>query len=681
MAQPKKAPWSQSNLWKLPLTSDPQARLWKLATFVLAIGMVFTLFVGWLTYRVEGRQKTAEFERLADHLTQVAENNFEATLEVFRSLPQFFEASEQVTRKEFNTFVLGALQRHDGIYAFQWIPLVDAEKLPDLVRSAHAEGQPDFEIRTNREYADDQVVEQRAEYMPILYEQPLRFNVGLDLLTDKWRAGAIKQALDSGNVAVSGRLVIPSDGGDMPGVALYMPVGRGEWAEGMPGYQGVVAVTLLIDPIMDEVLNGNYMQGTRVILAEDATADPGSVLFENAHPTKASPLAGNLRWEDRFSIGNQEWMLRVIAETGSDWNSRTIAWFVLAAGTIASFVGALGTVGLGTILGLRQRVEAAVELGQYKLEEKIGEGGMGEVYRASHAMLRRPTAVKLLRAKNNTSAAISRFEREVQSTSQLVHPNTIVIFDYGRTPDGTFYYAMEYLEGVDLGHAVDFSGAMPAARVIHLLLQVCGSLHEAHEAGLVHRDIKPPNIMLCQRGGQTDIVKVLDFGLVKDVAERDGQVTQVNAITGTPLYMSPEAISNSPAVDARSDLYSLGAVGYLLLGGQPLFAAKNAVEVMHAHLHTKPEPLSEKLGRPVAADLEAVIMACLEKDPARRPQSAEELTEALRSCKAFGQWSTNQALDWWRRYKVCKSDSHQIASTATETKLDLTVEIDLTERA
>lgn len=654
---------------------------WKLAALVLATGMLATSVVSWLAYRVEDRQKTAEFDRLADHLTQVAETKFEATLEVFRSLPALFEASEEVTRKEFSTFVVGALERHSGIYAFQWIPLVDAEQLSDVAPSAREDGQVDFEIRADVDQGGDAAGLNRTQFMPVLYEQPLRFNVGRDLLTDGSRSTAIRKALNTGAMAVSGRLLISGDGGDMTGVALYIPVGNAGVREASRGYQGVVAVTLLIGPIMGEVLDGNYMQGTRVILSDDLPDAEQSVLFENAHPTKASPPLDNLTWSDRISVGNRPWTLRVIAETGSDWNAHTTAWFVFAAGTISSLVATLGAVGLGTIVGLRQRVEAAVQLGQYKLEEKIGEGGMGQVYRASHTMLRRPTAVKLLRAENNTAAAISRFEREVQSTSQLVHPNTIVIFDYGRTPDGTFYYAMEYLDGVDLGHAVEFSGPMPAARVIHLLLQVCGSLHEAHEAGLVHRDIKPPNIMLCQRGGQTDIVKVLDFGLVKDVADQDAWVTQAESITGTPLYMSPEAISNSQEVDARSDLYSLGAVGYLLLCGQPLFGAKNAIQVLHDHLHTNPTMLAERLGRPIAADLEAVVMACLEKNPARRPQSAAELATALRGCKAFGQWSTEQSLDWWQRYEVCESDSQKIAATATEDKLELTVEIDLTERA
>jgi serine/threonine-protein kinase len=294
-----------------------------------------------------------------------------------------------------------------------------------------------------------------------------------------------------------------------------------------------------------------------------------------------------------------------------------------------------------TIYGLRQRVREVLQLGQYTLEEKVGEGGMGEVYRARHAMLRRPTAVKLLRPGLSGEEGLQRFEREVQLTSILTHPNTISIFDYGRTADGVFYYAMEYLEGVTLDRLVRQQGPQPAARVVHILRQTCGSLAEAHGIGLIHRDIKPANIILCERGGVPDVVKVFDFGLV--LQEGDPSSARPDEIAGTPHFLPPEAITAPRSLDARSDLYALGAVGYYLLSGSYPFSARSTTELFAHHLKTVPPPPSVRLGRALPADLDAVILKCLEKDPANRPASARDLDARLSACQEVGAWSEADA--------------------------------------
>jgi len=331
---------------------------------------------------------------------------------------------------------------------------------------------------------------------------------------------------------------------------------------------------------------------------------------------------------------------------------------VIPSLTWSSTVTALATLASKVIYGLQERVFEARRLGQYTLEEKIGEGGMGEVYRASHALLRRPTAVKLLSAKDVTEEQARRFEKEVQLTARLTHPNTISIFDYGRTPEGTFYYAMELIDGITLEQLVERDGAQPPSRVIHILLQMCGALREAHEAGLIHRDIKPANALLCSRGGLFDLVKVLDFGLVKQIGPAPGagksdprvSLSAADAIVGTPLFMSPEEIASPGTVGARSDLYSLGAVAYFLLSGAPVFAPTNVIEVCGHHLHTPPEALSKRARQAIPSDLEAIVHACLNKPPDARPESAQALADQLRACADASRWTELEARGWWQKH-------------------------------
>ncbi|RYG65354.1 serine/threonine protein kinase, partial [bacterium] len=275
-----------------------------------------------------------------------------------------------------------------------------------------------------------------------------------------------------------------------------------------------------------------------------------------------------------------------------------VLWTSIAVG--------MSVVVSNVIYGLQRRVAQARRLGQYTLEEKIGEGGMGEVWKARHAMLRRPTAVKLLPPDKAGAHNLARFEREVQLTSTLTHPNTVAIYDFGRTPDGLFYYAMEYLDGVTLEELVRKHGPQPPGRVVHVLRQVVGALAEAHAAGLIHRDIKPANVLLCERGGAIDVVKVVDFGLVKSLSETaltgELALSNVNVLTGTPLYLAPEAITSPETLDGRADLYAVGAVAYFLLTGRTVFEGATVVEVCGHHLHSKPVPPSARTAAHVPAD-------------------------------------------------------------------------------
>lgn len=300
------------------------------------------------------------------------------------------------------------------------------------------------------------------------------------------------------------------------------------------------------------------------------------------------------------------------------------------------------------IYGLRQTVRDVRKLGQYHLEAKLGEGGMGVVYRARHAMLRRETAVKLLKTDAATAQSIERFAREVRCTAQLSHPNTVTIFDYGRTPDGTFYYAMELLRGATLAEVVDLTGAQPSPRVLKILHEAAGALQEAHNLNLVHRDIKPSNIMLCEQGGAPDVTKVLDFGLAKPVAASGNiALSTAGAIVGTPLYMAPEMITAPEHLDARSDLYSLGAVGYYLLTGSHVFDGASAMDVCMKQVKEQPVPPSERLGQTIPTRIEDLVLHCLAKSREERPQSALALQRQLEGCPGFGEW---RGAWWWEEY-------------------------------
>jgi len=296
---------------------------------------------------------------------------------------------------------------------------------------------------------------------------------------------------------------------------------------------------------------------------------------------------------------------------------------------------------------LRRSALAARRLGQYVLLQEIGRGANGMVYRARHALLRRPVAIKLLSPELTNEVTAARFEHEVQITSQLSHPNTVAIYDYGRTPEGLFYYAMEYLTGIDLHRLVWRYGPQPEGRVIHVLRQVCGSLAEAHRIGLIHRDIKPANIVLTRRSRACDVVKVLDFGLVKAVDARSADGRAANLLVGTPHYMSPEAIAKPGTVDARSDLYSVGAVGYWLLAASALFDTHDLQTLLAQQVHEDPLPPSRKSGRQLSPDLEQLILQCLAKEPAQRPASVEALEEALAQCASAQTWTPLEAEQWW----------------------------------
>ena len=321
---------------------------------------------------------------------------------------------------------------------------------------------------------------------------------------------------------------------------------------------------------------------------------------------------------------------------------------------------------------LRREAYDAKQLGAYSLKKKLGAGGMGEVHLAEHRLLKRPCAIKLIRAeKADDATAIARFESEVQATAGLTHVNTVEIYDFGHTQDGTFYYAMEFLPGMDLQALVDKTGPMPAARVVHLLKQVSSALGEAHRAGLIHRDIKPGNIFATERGGVLDVAKLLDFGLVKSLSTPDSspEITIEGAVIGSPMYAPPERVLGELEPDARGDIYSLGATAYFLLTGRPVFQGDKVLKVLFAHANETPLPLRE-LRPDIPADVEAIVMRCLARDPDQRFQTAEELEAALQATACSTAWTQQQSRASW---DLADSESGGASKTTNAAEIETQV--------
>jgi serine/threonine-protein kinase len=415
----------------------------------------------------------------------------------------------------------------------------------------------------------------------------------------------------------------------------------------------------LRDPGVDlreQAVPADYAERDLTRLAAAAIAsrraeDPGARRGELLEPYRnyvGREVIGAWQWLPEYDIG-------VAIEVAASEAYAPLRYLRIAVVMIFGLLVVAVGVALGSTFSLAQLDREVRQLGQYRIEGKIDEGGMATVHRAVHALLKRPTAIKILKPALATDELIERFEREVTLASRLQHPATVEIFDYGRTRDGTFYYAMEYIDGITLAALVDKDGAQPASRVAHILKQVCESLREAHAKGLVHRDIKPANVMICERGGESDVAKVLDFGLVKDTHATDKRdITQFARLLGTPTYMAPERIRNPAAASPAVDIYAVGAVAFLLLTARRVFDAPNELELARRVLEVEAPRAARFAQRPIPPALDALIARCLAKDPAARPQRIEELIEVLAAVLREHPWTHDEAARWWQDYNATR---------------------------
>lgn len=377
---------------------------------------------------------------------------------------------------------------------------------------------------------------------------------------------------------------------------------------------------MLIVVLYGTFLPNSWLGAARVVLPLAMTPFLAWLTVGLTHPDPIVPIGHIYRFEQ--------------------WSGLLISWVL---GIVFALYGAYA------IHDLRVREFHMRQFGQYRLIRPLGRGGMGHVYLAEHALIKRPVALKVIRPDaSDQPEALRRFGLEVQAMARLNHPNAVEVFDYGRAVDGSFYCVMEYLRGLTLDQLVVEFGPMPPGRVIHLLRPVAEALGQAHARGLVHRDVKPANIVSAEVGGRHDVAKLLDFGLVKVAAQSPG-LTRDGGIRGTPLFMSPEQAAGLP-IDGRSDLYSLGGVAYFLLTGRPPFDAANSVSAVAAHRFQPVEPPTQH--RPeIPADLERVVMRCLSKDPSHRYPTAADLIRDLEGVAADHPWSADDAERWWQGYQ------------------------------
>ncbi len=635
------------------------------ATDLLIASVFVALSLGLGAYVFARARASAHlaFAQRAKDLQARASEKLKSSLENLYTLQSFMGASEHpVTRLQFRLLAYPMLARTREVYAFEWLPMVHEPERASYEAEARAQHMTDYHFWEKGSDGKPTPVGRRLFYVPVHYmEPPSAVALGFDIAADGLSWPTAVKACDSGEIVASPPFELVEEEGRHrpPVVAAYAPVYR----EGDPGspqarlaaLKGFSIAIFRVAPLVDKAASEVDASGLGLRL-RDMEAPQAPALAERPQNAATLPRRAGFELSFPFLFADRRWTLDVFPLPGAFLPPRRGAIEAALLGVLASLIGLVTLTSLRTISRLRRQAE---KVGPYRLIKKLGKGAMGVVWEARHALLRRPTAVKLLAPGVEGERAIARFEREVQLTAGLTHPSTIAIYDYGRTGDGVFYYAMELLHGINLGQLVSFGGPLPPGRVVHLLRQACGALTEAHAAGLIHRDIKPQNLMLCVYGGIPDFLKVLDFGLVKEIGDvenaeegepgaHDAALSQDGSLLGTPLYMAPEGMSDPLNVDARTDLFGLGAVGYFLLTGNSPFPGRTALEVFKLERQGPPPPLSAVAPNPVPERLERTLHRCLSFEQAERPGSAEELDAMLEACAVAPSWSAADARAWWR---------------------------------
>jgi serine/threonine-protein kinase len=637
-------------------------------TDILGAGVVGALALGLGAFVYARTQASArlEFSERAQRLHKAVAEMLLLPQGDLNAITNFLQASEVVTRKQFRLLANPMLIRHKEIvYAFEWLPLVRDPDRGAYEAEARGAGLTSYRFWEQGSDGKPREASRRESYLPIHFmEPPSALALGFDIAADPYRWPIAEKARNTGAITASPPFILLEEANrpdPQPVVGLYSPVYREadpeSSAERRERLMGFAMAIYRVAPIVNSAATTLDVSDLGMVLT-DPDAKETFVIAQRPREASRLPRREGFKLDFPVPLADRRWSLAVFVLPGGLLPAWRGAIWTAAAGLLAVLVAFVALTSLRTISRLRKQVE---KVGPYRLIARLGHGAMGVVWEARHALLRRPTAVKLLPPGIASERALARFEREVQLTAGLNHPSTIAIYDYGRTAEGVFYYAMELIPGINLLQLVEVDGPQPAARAVALLRQACGALSEAHAAGLIHRDIKPANLMICVRGGIPDFVKVLDFGLVKDIGTAelprvgdgppgttDAALSQDGSLLGTPLYMAPEGMSNPSTVDARADIFALGAVGYYLLAGKSPFPGRTAIEVFRAERQGPPPPLCKVAPHPVPDDLADLLYCCLSYRRDDRPQTAMDLDARLEACKVRPAWTVEEARAWWR---------------------------------
>ncbi|HKF44244.1 MAG TPA: CHASE domain-containing protein [Thermoanaerobaculia bacterium] len=638
-------------------------------TDILAAGVFAALALGLGAFVFARHQATArlEFSERAQHLHKAVAETLLLPQEDLTAISNFLQASEVVTRKQFRMLTNPMLIRHKLlVYAFEWLPLVRDPDRGVYEAEAREAGLTGYRFWDMGSDGKAREASRRESYLPIHFmEPPSALALGFDVAAEPGRWKNAEKALNTGEPTASEPFLLleeASKPGAQPVVGLYAPVFReanpDSSAERRERILGFAMAVFRVSPIVDNAATAVEASDLGLILT-DPEATQAPILAQRPRNATSLPRRAGFTLDLPINLADRRWSLTVFVAPGGFTDAWAPAIWTAAIGLFVVLVAFVALTSLRTITRLRRQVE---KVGPYRLIARLGHGAMGVVWEARHALLRRPTAVKLMPPGIASERSLARFEREVQLTAGLNHPSTIAIFDYGRTAEGVFYYAMELIPGINLLQLIELDGPQPAGRVVALLRQACGALSEAHAAGLIHRDIKPANIMICVWGGIPDFVKVLDFGLVKDIGAAelprvgdgpspagatDAALSQDGSLLGTPLYMAPEGMSNPATVDARADIFALGAVGYFLLAGKSPYPGRTAIEVFRAERQGPPPPLCKVAPHPVPESLEELLYQCLSYRRDDRPPTAMDLDARLEACAVPG-WTARDAQAWWQ---------------------------------
>jgi len=630
------------------------------ATFLVGVAASISVFI--LLHQAALRDSDRALANRAHQVTRALEAKVALPVQALEAVVAYRRALPP-ERKLFQLFASSLLVRHPSLAALEYAEVVPADqRLAVEARMSADAGRP---IRVREPDASGRMVPspERARYTVLTSIEPWNDEViGLDVGFEQERRLSLERAAEAGERWCSSRVRLVEDPVDVYSVVVYEPEYAGGLVPSDPlerrrSVRGYAIALFRLEPLMKQALAGLDTEGIDVTVLDKTELDragPGgdeatALLFRDGAALGERAAMPSVTRELTFA--GRTWVVRI---AGAIDPASGTAWVALALGIGLSLFVAVALGALTETRRFRREMRAIRRLGQYEIIRLVAVGGMGRVYEARHALLKRRTALKVVSPDFASEDTLASFEREVRATSLLTHPNTVVVYDFGRSEHGHFYYAMEFIDGPSFDELVRLEGRLAPERVRHLLLQVAGALAEAHGQGFVHRDVKPANLMCTVRGGRFDCAKVLDFGLVRDMHGSEQRLTSTGSVSGTPGFLPPEVFGArvGGGIGPAVDVYAIGCVAYLLLTGHEVFESTNPAEVVGAHLAIV--PVAPSLSYGIDPRFDALVLRCIAKDPAERFANGAVLYDAL-DALPIGPWSQGDAEASWRRWETARA--------------------------